>query len=72
MIDYSNFDTQNGGDCYDIKGRNGIGGRDRAMAISMYNKENEYGPNSVNSEQNINDGQYYVGQQYGTKNGNCG
>lgn len=72
LISYSNFDTENGGDCYDIKGRNGIGGRERSMAISMYNKENAYGPNSVNTEENINDGQYYVGQQYGSKNGNCG
>ena len=69
---YSNFDTTNGGGCYDIKGRNGIGGRDRAMSISIYNQENQYGPTSVNTEKNIEDGQYFVGQQYGSKDGNCG
>lgn len=69
---YSNFDTTNGGGCYDIKGRNGIGGRDRAMSISIYNQENPYGPTSVNTEKNIEDGQYFVGQQYGSKDGNCG
>lgn len=57
---------------YDIKGRNGIGGRDRAMSISIYNQENPYGPTSVNTEKNIEDGQYFVGQQYGSKDGNCG
>lgn len=71
-INYQNFDTVNGGDCYDINGRNGIGGRKRAMAMSLYNTENQYGSNSVNTEQNINDGQYYVGQQIGLKDGVCG
>ena len=65
QIDYSNFDTENGGGEYDIKGRNGIGGRDKALASSMYNKENSYGPTSVNTTQNVNDGQYYFGQQIG-------
>ena len=62
MIDYSNFDTENGGGSYDIDGRNGIGGRTRSLARSMYNKENMYGADLVNTEQNIIDGQYYVGQ----------
>ena len=65
QIDYSNFDTENGGGEYDIKGRNGIGGRDKALASSMYNKENSYGPTSVNTTKNVNDGQYYFGQQIG-------
>ena len=65
LIDYSNFDTENGGGYYDIKGRNGIGGRDRALATSLYNKEAQYGPNLVNTSKNIEDGQYYVGQQIG-------
>lgn len=64
-IDYSNFDTVNGGGYYDIKGRNGIGGRDRALATSLYNKEAQYGPNLVDTSKNIEDGQYYVGQQIG-------
>lgn len=45
-INYSNFDSENGGGYYDIKGRNGISGRERALAISLYNKEIQYGPNS--------------------------
>lgn len=71
-INYSNFDTENGGGCYDIKGRNGIGGRDRALAMSLYNTENQYGPNSVDTTENVNDGQYYVGQQLGNSNSTCG
>lgn len=66
-IDYSNFDTENGGGLYDIKGRNGVSGRDRALATSLYNKENSYGPTSVNTSQNVADGQYYFGQQIGQK-----
>lgn len=62
-IDYSNFDTVNGGGEYDIDGRNGIGGRKRAMASSMYNKENPYGPNAVDTSRNVDDGQYFVGQR---------
>jgi hypothetical protein len=65
QINYSNFDTENGGGYYDIKGRNGIGGRDRALATSLYNKEAQYGPNLVDTSKNIEDGQYYVGQQIG-------
>ena len=60
MIDYSNFDTENGGGEYDIKGRNGIGGREKALASSLYNKDIPYGPTSVNTEANINDGQYFI------------
>lgn len=71
-IDYSNFDTVNGGGCYDIKGRNGISGRERALSISMYNKENEYGASLVDTTENVNDGQYYFGQQIGTSNSTCG
>ena len=72
MIIYSNFDTANGGGCYDIKGRNGISGRERAMAISIYNQENEYGANLVDTTANVNDGQYFVGQQIGSPESNCG
>ena len=57
-INYSNFDTFNGGGEYDIKGRNGIGGRERALASSLYNNENSYGPTSVDTSANVNDGQY--------------
>lgn len=59
-IDYSNFDTFNGGGEYDINGRNGISGRKRAMNTSMYNQENEYGPNLVDTEINFQEGQFRV------------
>lgn len=64
MIDYRNFDTSpesNIGDCYDINGRNGVGGRIFAMNRSIYNHENQYGANSVNTELNQNDGQIVIG-----------
>ena len=66
-INYSNFDTENGGGYYDIEGRNGISGRKRAMATSLYNKEIEYGPKLVDTSANVADGQYYFGQQIGQK-----
>jgi hypothetical protein len=61
MIDYSNFDTFNGGGEYDIHGRNDVGGREKSLARSMYNSENEYGADLVNTAENIAQGQYYVG-----------
>ena len=67
MIRYSNFDTDNGGGCYDLKGRNGISGRERSLAISMYNKENPYGADLIDTSKNVDDGQYYVGQTLGQK-----
>lgn len=60
MIDYSNFDTINGGGIYDIEGRNGVGGRDKALASSKYNKENEYGANLINTDVNLQLGQFQV------------
>lgn len=59
-IDYSNFDTTNGGGLYDIEGRNDVGGRKRAIASSLYNSENQYSANLVNTETNVRDGQYQV------------
>ena len=59
-IDYSNFDTENGGGLYDIVGRNGVGGRNFAKAISVYNEENQYGPNYVDTSENVADGQIVV------------
>jgi len=67
MINYSNFDSENGGGYYDIEGRNGISGRKRALATSLYNKETEYGPKLVDTSKNVADGQYYFGQQIGQK-----
>lgn len=60
FIDYSNFDTANGGGLYDIEGRNGHSGRRKAMASSMYNQNYQYGANLVNTAANIDDGQAYL------------
>ena len=62
LIDYSNLDTtdSNIGGEYDINGRNGIGGREFLKNISLYNEENQYGPNSVDTTQNIIDGQIII------------
>lgn len=60
LINYSNLDTENGGGAYDIHGRNGQGGRDRLLKINIYNKDNAYGPNSIDTTSNIEDGQYVL------------
>lgn len=57
MIDYSNFDTENGGGLYDIEGRNGKGGRNWLKNISLYNENDQYGPNSVDTTANQLEGQ---------------
>jgi hypothetical protein len=59
-IDYSNFDTFNGGGLYDIEGRNGIGGRDWSKASSMYNENYQYGASLVDTSLNVSDGQYQL------------
>lgn len=59
-IDYSNFETQRGGGQYDIEGRNGIGGRNRAIVNSLYSAENPYGLGLVDTIENVNEGQYYM------------
>lgn len=61
MIDYSNFDTKNGGGQYDIEGRNGIGGRDWSMAVSLYNHEMPYSASLVETDENVKQGQFQVG-----------
>lgn len=61
MIDYSNFDTKQGGGQYDIEGRNGIGGRNWSMAVSMYNHETPYSAALVETDQNVADHQYQIG-----------
>ena len=61
MIDYSNFDTHSyAGGSYDIEGRNGIGGRNYLKTISMYNENYQYGSHLVNTEENLNQGQYQM------------
>ena len=67
-INYSNFDTNPEdkiGNLYDTEGRNDIPGRNGQMARSLYNYRQPYGANLVNTTQNVNDGQYFVGQQIG-------
>ena len=58
MIDYSNFDTFNGGGQWDIEGRNGIGGRKWAEARSLYNREDQYSLAVVDTSENVKDGQW--------------
>lgn len=60
MINYSNFDTFNGGNSYDINGRNDVGGRLKAMTFSKYNQDNQYSSILISTELNKIDGQYYV------------
>lgn len=57
-IDYSNFDTINGGGLYDIEGRNDVGGRKKAINSSLYNHERQYSANLINTEINLRQGQY--------------
>lgn len=60
LINYSSLNTTEGGGAYDIHGRNGQGGRNRLLQINLYDKENTYGPDSVDTSANINDGQYVI------------
>lgn len=57
---YSSLDTSAGGGAYDIHGRDEKGGRNRLLKINIYNKDNAYGPNSVDTSANINEGQYVI------------
>lgn len=56
-INYSNFDTNNGGGQYDIEGRNGIGGRNFLMATSLYSPVNNYYEMGIDTSANEADGQ---------------
>lgn len=55
-IDYSNFDTFNGG------GQADIDARTQSMVRSLYSPERPYGAELVNTSENIAKGQYYVGR----------
>jgi hypothetical protein len=59
-ISYSNIDTRNGGGLYDIEGRNGVGGRTLLKTMNLYNENNAYGLDSVDTSANVLDGQYTV------------
>ena len=56
-INYSNFDTENGGGKYDIEGRNGIRGKNYLTSINLYGKNNQYTRDSIDMSANIADGQ---------------
>lgn len=51
-INYSNFDTENGGNVYDIESRK------NAIASSLYNQEHQYGLHLIDSEENQRQGQF--------------
>lgn len=59
-INYANIATNSGGGLYDIEGRNGIGGRKYLETINMYNSENSYGVDSVDTSKNAAEGQFIV------------
>lgn len=59
-INYANIATNSGGGLYDIEGRNGIGGRRYLETINMYNAENSYGIDSVDTSKNVAEGQFIV------------
>jgi len=62
-IDYSNFDSFNGGSQCDVKGVPTIShsGREGNTGINNYGPLNEYSFNTVNTQLNVADGQYVVG-----------
>ena len=61
-ISYSNMNTIDGGGQYDVEGRDSVGksGRVQLMAMNLYNKENYYDTDSVDTTENRNRGQYFV------------
>ena len=59
-IDYGKFDTNGGGGLYDIKGRNGVGGREFLTTISLYGPQNEYGAHMIDMSANLVDGQIMI------------
>ena len=62
-INYSNTIntySNNIGGLYDINGRNGIGGREKLMNMSLYNKNRPYGIDSIDTSSNRSDGQIII------------
>lgn len=59
-INYSNLNTKEGGGEYDIEGRLGVGGRIRSSVINLYNNEQSYGIESVDTSKNVAEGQFVV------------
>lgn len=62
IISYKNFPTDLAGGQYDLEGRNSRGGYNRSMTRSLYNKENPYGAELVNTSENVAQGQYRFGE----------
>jgi hypothetical protein len=60
LIDYSNFDTFNGGGSYDIHGRNEIGGRNRLVSYNIYGPNNSYLDEPIDMSLNIAEGQVVI------------
>ena len=60
MIDYSNFDTFNGGGSYDIHGKNEIGGRNRLVTYNVYGPNNSYIDEPIDESINMADGQVVI------------
>lgn len=60
MIDYSNFDTFNGGGSYDIHGRNDKGGRNRLVTYNIYGPNNSYLSEPIDSSLNVSEGQVVI------------
>lgn len=60
VINYSNFNTKDGGNTYDVDGYNGIGGRKFLQSISKYNIENPYGAHLIDTSVNLVDGQIII------------
>lgn len=52
--------SEEGGGSYDIHGINSSTGRNYLKRISLYSKDNQYGPNSIDDSANIEDGQYHI------------
>lgn len=51
-IDYSNFDTEHGGNNVDVDTRN------KSMNYSLYNQNYQYGAHLIDSEENLRNGQF--------------
>lgn len=56
------INNEEGGGSYDIYGKDGNGGRNRLMAMNLYNKEKSYSRQSIDTHLNEKDGQYTVTQ----------
>lgn len=59
-ISYTNVNTKDGGGQYDVEGRNGVGGRNRLMLMNLYQPDEQYGVDSVDTSKNVTDGQFVV------------